>query len=312
LPYNNLLSRTDAAAMVPEEVSQQMLNELPNESAVMQLSTRIPISRNQVRFPVLSALPVAYFVTGDTGLKQTTEAAWTNKYLNVEEIATIVPIPEAVLGDAGFDIFGAIRPLMVRAIARVLDAAVIFGTNAPASWPTNIVAGAAAAANTVARGTATQANGGVAADLVNLFATLWADGYDASGVIANTTFRANVLNGRNTLGDKYADMISATMVNGAPVTYPMRGLWPSGTGTVQAVAGDFNNLVLGVRQDMTFKLLDQAVIQDASGNIVYNLAQQDMVALRLVFRAGWQVSNPINSDQPTEASRYPFATLTNP
>jgi hypothetical protein len=287
--------------MVPEEVSQQMLNELPNESAVMQLSTRIPISRNQVRFPVLSALPVAYFVTGDTGLKQTTEAAWTNKYLNVEEIATIVPIPEAVLDDAGFDIFGAIRPLMVRAIARVLDAAVIFGTNAPASWPTNIVAGAAAAANTVARGTATQANGGVAADLVNLFATL-----------ANTTVRANVLNGRNTLGDKYADMISPTMVNGAPVTYPMRGLWPSGTGTVQAVAGDFNNLVLGVRQDMTFKLLDQAVIQDASGNIVYNLAQQDMVALRLVFRAGWQVSNPINSDQPTEASRYPFATLTNP
>ena len=26
--------------------------------------------------PVLSALPVAYFVNGDTGLKQTTEAAW--------------------------------------------------------------------------------------------------------------------------------------------------------------------------------------------------------------------------------------------
>lgn len=312
MAYDSLISRTDAAAMVPEEVSNMMLNELPQESAVMQMATRIAIARNQIRFPVLSALPVAYFVTGDTGLKQTTEAAWANKYLNVEEIAAIIPIPEAVLDDASFDIFGAIRPLMVRAIARTLDAAVFFGTNAPASWPTNLVAAATSAGNNISRGTATQANGGLAADLVNLFSTLWADGYDATGVAANTTLRGNLMNARNTLGDVYDDNISATSIYGSTITYPMRGLWPSGTGTAQAVAGDYGQLVLGVRQDMTFKILDQAVIQDASGNIVYNLAQQDMVALRLVFRAGWQVSNPINSDQPTEASRYPFAVLLNP
>jgi hypothetical protein len=58
-------------------------------------------------------------------------------------------------------------------------------------------------------------------------------------------------------------------------------------------------------------VLDQAVIQDAGGNIVYNLAQQDMVALRVTFRAGWQVSNRINFDQPTEANRYPAARVIN-
>jgi hypothetical protein len=37
-----------------------------------------------------------------------------------------------------------------------------------------------------------------------------------------------------------------------------------------------------------------------------------MVAMRLVFRAGWEVANPINYQQPTEASRYPFAVLRSP
>jgi hypothetical protein len=42
---------------------------------------------------------------------------------------------------------------------------------------------------------------------------------------------------------------------------------------------------------------------------VYNLAQQDMVALRAVMRIGWQVPNPINRVEETEANRYPFALL---
>jgi len=34
-----------------------------------------------------------------------------------------------------------------------------------------------------------------------------------------------------------------------------------------------------------------------------------MVALRAVMRLGWQVPNPINRLQTTEADRYPFAVL---
>jgi hypothetical protein len=130
-------------------------------------------------------------VSGDTGLKQTTEAAWDNKYMYVEEIATIVPIPEAVLDDAGFDVWGAIQPLMETAIARTLDAAVIFGTNAPTTWATegNLVGKAVAAGNVVARGTNAAAAGGIHGDLSDVVGTLEADGYVPNGAVGNVTLQ---------------------------------------------------------------------------------------------------------------------------
>jgi hypothetical protein len=43
--------------------------------------------------------------------------------------------------------------------------------------------------------------------------------------------------------------------------------------------------------------------------IIHNLAQDDMVALRVTFRMGWQLPNPLNRVQAVEADRYPFAAL---
>lgn len=309
MPYNSLVSRTDAASLVPEEVSSAMLANLSAQSAVLALATQIPVARNQTRFPVLTALPTAYFVSGDTGLKQTTEAAWDNKFLYVEEIATIVPIPEAVLDDAGFDVWGSIRPLMEAAISRTLDAAVVFGTNAPATWVTegNLVAGAVAAGNVVARGASTAAQGGLHGDLSDLVGTLEADGYIPNGAIGNVTVKSRLRSVRGTDGQTLALPADIPSIN-----YALAGLWPTGVSAAEAVVGDFSKLVVGVRQDMTYKLITEGVITDAAGLIIYNLPQQDMVALRLVFRAGYAVSNPINYTEGVEANRYPFAVLRSP
>jgi HK97 family phage major capsid protein len=309
VPYNSLVSRTDAAALVPEEVSSAMLTNLQAQSAVLELATRFPVARNQTRFPVLSALPTAYFVSGDTGLKQTSEAAWDNKYMYVEEIATIVPIPEAVLDDAGFDVWGSIQPLMEQAISRTLDAAVIFGTNAPTTWANegNLVGRAVSAGNVVARGTSTAAQGGLHGDLSTLVGTLEADGYVPNGAVGNVTLKARLRGVRATDGQTLALPSDIPTVN-----YALAGLWPTGVNAAELVAGDFTKLVVGVRQDMTYKLITEGVITDNTGAIIYNLPQQDMVALRLVFRAGYAVSNPINYQQGTEASRYPFAVLRSP
>jgi HK97 family phage major capsid protein len=314
MAYNNLTSRTDAAALIPEQVSREMITRLEGESAAMSLFRRVPVATNQTRFPVISALPTAYFVTGDTGLKQTTEINWANVYMNVEEIAAIAPVPDSVVADAlDYNIWDEMEPLLRQAVGRVLDAAIFFGTNKPTSWPSAIATAAASAGNTYTRGTNNAAAGGISEDINQLMATVEADGYDVNGFVADRPFRARLRSARDSTGQRLLDINGGVdMVEGIRVAYSMPGLWPTASGSAELFAGDFTKGLLGIRQDITIKIAQEAVIQDGTGAIVFNTFQQDMSAVRIVFRVGWVVSNPINYSQGTEASRYPFAALLKP
>lgn len=308
MAYNSLTSRTDAQPLMPEEVFTDFLGKTVDQSAVLSLFRRIPINRAQTRIPVLSALPVAYWVTGDTGLKQTTELAWANKFLNVEELAVILPIPNNVADDVEYDIWGEASGLMAEAVGRSLDAAVFFGTSAPGSFPADINTAAAAAGNTNIIGNAPAA-GGFFGDFDETLGLLEADGYDLGAVVARTSTKAQFRAARSTFGERLDQTRVApnlAEIDGVPVLYTMRGLWPA---TVAQFLLDPEQFVVGVRKDVTYELFREGVVQDGTGAIVYNLMQQDMSAMRVTFRAGWQVGNIVNNEQPTEASRYPAAVL---
>jgi capsid protein len=318
LPYNTLIQRSDVSAAIPANVSNAMLTTLTDTSAALGLGTRIPLPAGVTTFPVLSALPTAYWVTGDTGMKQTSTASWASKSIAIDELAVIVPVPENVLDDSGFDIWGAVRPLMETAISRAIDQAVFLGVNKPAAQPADISTAANAAGNSVVRGTATAANGGVAGDIAALVGLLEDDGYVPTAGIARTGLRGLL----RTAGAAQVQSISAALGSdlnpnnwfGVDMRYPMRGLWPTAVSTVEAIIGDFSQLVVGVRRDFTYKLITEGVITDAATPpvIQFNLPQQDMVALRVTFRLGWQIANPINFDQGVEANRYPFGRLVRP
>ena len=132
-----------------------------------------------------------------------------------------------------------------------------------------------------------------------------------SGAAADTSMRARLRGLRDADGQLLftRSMQEGTpyALDGEPMYFPRNGSWD--VAQAHMILGDWNQLVFTIRQDITYKIFDQAIIQDAAGNIVYNLAQQDMVALRAVMRVGWQVPNPINRLQETEADRYPFAAL---
>lgn len=318
MPFDNIIARGDVP--IRDGLLDDVLGiEGAQPGAARTLLRQVPVAKAQNRMAVLSALPTAYWVTGDTGIKQTTEVNWTNKFLQVEELAVIVPVPQNVLDDSDFDIWGESRPLVQDAIDRALDTAVFFGTGAPASFPTNIQSAATTAGNTTDLGGSTAEQGGVYGDLDNLFALVEDDGFNVSGIAASRSLKSSLRRARNSLGDRIdRDRVNSALseIDGTPIAYVMDGLWPVAGGGQKgtlAFAGDFQRqFVLGIRKDVTFEVFREGVIQDNTGAIIYNLLQQDMVALRVTFRAGWQVANTINYANTNAGTRYPAAVLRTP
>lgn len=306
------IDRTGASALMPENVSREIVQGVPQYSTVMKMATKAPnMSRKQRRVPVLSTLPTAYFVNGDIGLKKTTEMEWGNKYFDAEELAVIVPIPESVLDDTDYDIWGEVKPRIMEAFGIAFDGAVAFGINAPAVWPVDLFTAATAAGNVVALG----GIGDLYDDIMGtggVISLVEQDGYMCTGHVADMSMRGRLRDLRDLQGNPIfkSSVQGATQyeLDGAPMFFPENGVMNPLSALM--FSGNFKKIVYALRQDVTYKILDQAVIQDAAGNIVYNLAQQDMVALRAVMRLAWQVPNPINRLQPTEANRYPVAVLT--
>lgn len=311
MPYNNVTDRSDVGPLIPDQRAREILDDTQYQSAALQLFTRVPMSTKVYKQPVLSALPMAYWVNGDTGLKQTTEMAWADKSMTAEELAVIVPVPNNVLADATFDLFGAFRPKIAEAIARALDGAIFLGLSKPASWPTDIVTSAIAAGNTSTRGTNSAAAGALQGDIDDVMGLVEADGFAPNGIITDLVTKGRLRKLRDTTGQKLLDVSNATY-EGMPIRYTLDGLWPTGTGAAEAILGDFRRGVVGVRADLNYEIFREGVIQDNTGAIIYNLLQQDMSALRVTARFAFQVSNPINWRQPVEAQRYPFGVLRAP
>jgi len=177
------IDRDKAYALIPEDVIPGIISGVRETSVAMQLMRQLlNMSTKTAKMAVLSALPIADFVDGDAGMKVTTDAAWKDKMLVVGEIAAIIPIPEAVLDDAEYDIWAEVKPLLVESFGRVFDNQVFNGGNpkAPAEWPEGIIPMATAAGNVVTVGTGVD----IAEDINQLFGMLEEDNYDVSGIAA--------------------------------------------------------------------------------------------------------------------------------
>lgn len=304
----NIISRTELSGLIPEPVTKEIVQGVTQGSAVLQMGRRLPnMTSRTVSMNVLDMLPMAYWVDGDTGVKQTTKMAWDRKKIYAEELAVIVPIPEAVLDDSDYDIWGEVRPRLVEAFGKKIDSAVLFGDDKPTSWRESIYTTATTAGAVVA------ATADTFADIMGVggvISIVEESGFLPTGAMSAVKMRAVLRGLKDTTGQPVfkTDMQGSTQyaLDGVPMTFPMNGAFDASKALM--ILGDFNQLVYSIRQDMTYKLLTEATIIDPqTKEIMYSLAQQDMVALRAVMRLGWEIPNPINAFQPDESKRSPFA-----
>jgi HK97 family phage major capsid protein len=314
------IARSDlSGAMLPEQYLKLIIQEAAQSSVLLSLARTVPMARGTAKQPVLTTLPQAAWISPrDTGRKPTTTADWDDVTLTAEEMAVIIPVPEAVIDDSDYDLWGEVTPLVGQEFGRLLDLAGIFGTG-PFLAGDSIVEKAIAAGNSVAIGDAiTLDNGRTTADLADylnvVMGMVEADGFAPSGWAAPISQRARLRGLRNAQGD-YVYQATASeggmpTVFGEQIAWSRNGGWDAAATTgALFVAGDFTKAIVGVRQDVTVKLLTEATITDGAGNVVLSLAEQDMVALRMVFRVAFATANPVTPLNTNVATRSPFAVL---
>ena len=314
---SGMIQRDNLAGLIPEPVSREIFQGVVEQSSALKHGRRLPNMTSKTQsINVLDMLPMAYWVEGDTGHKETAFQAWEKKRLFAEELAVIIPIPEAVLDDTNYDIWGEDKPRIVQAMGRRIDEAILFSIGKPNTWRKGIVKTAKDAGNFVRVGT------GAAADLYKellgedgVIAKAEESGYTPTQILSAIQMRAKL---RGLTDTSKRPIFMSTMqqsaqymLDGIPMEFPMNGAWDPTEALM--IVGDFNQMVYSIRQDVTYKVLTEATIVDPSSRaVIYSLAQQDMVALRATMRLGWEIPNPVSAYRAALDDYCPFAVCLPP
>lgn len=308
--YGDSIARSGPPdALVPEPLANSIIQELPKQSAALTLMNKTVLSSKTQRLPVLDILPFAYWVGGDTGLKQTTKMQWKNVVMVVEELATIVPIPEAYLDDADVPIWDQVQPRLTEAAGQLIDLAVLWGSGKPATWGTDVYTGAIQSGNVIVEGTGVD----YGQDVAFLGQMFTGTGYTVNGFAAMPGLNWKLIGIRSAQGQPIyePDLQNGNGggLYGRQLAEIENGSWDLTKASL--LAGDFNKSIIGIRRDISYKMFDQGVISNDAGQVIFNLMQQDAVALRLTMRLAYATVNPVTIMQRAKTSnqRWPFAAI---
>jgi hypothetical protein len=269
---------TDYDALTTREVNE-FFGAIRTQSVVLRLANVQRMSAGQESIPVVSFLPTAGF-TGVRygGRKPATKIEWSAETLVPREIACTFAIPRPWVEDAEFDVWAQARPLAADAIARVLDAAALFGTNAPPEWLADGIVGAEV-----------PLAGTDALDAIDKgMAAVEATGLLPNGIVSGTAIGSALRAEYRAVGALPSEAPTPS-IYGVPVaTTPA---WEPDEG--DAVVGDWTMVLIGVREDVTYDTSEDAILQDATGVIIANAFQENLVAMRVYMRLGIAVGKPV-------------------
>jgi HK97 family phage major capsid protein len=306
MPAPPIIGRGDSV-IVPEVVAQALISGTVRQSAALSCFTTVPTGTKESIVPVLSRDIEAGWLSSDTGLKRADAPKWDGESLTAEELAVLVPIPNAVIADQTFNITAAMQPLFVRAMARAIDKAAIFGVNKPAGWASpSLLQAATTAGNTVEAGT------DPVEDLMAAAEKPSAQGYIVNRAVVRPGWQFAAARVR--AHDLIANPAGATepfplIVAGLPLYLDPPAWRPA---DAHAFVIDSSCVLIGIRQTLTVTLHPDGVITDADGKVLFSAMQQDSTIFRCVMRVGYLLTAP-----PTDAGlpadeRAPVAVVLPP
>lgn len=294
-----MITDSDIKALITPEIQQEVIDDIVRESVVLKHFTRLPnMTSSQREIRIADTLPLVYWVEGNTGFKKTTNLEWANKRIVAQELATIIPIAINNVRDTAIDIWSEIRSKVVQDMHRKIDQAIITGEDKPPMFRASLID--------------TIINAGASIPTTNNFvndtdlsmAKVEASGYIPNAIMGGVGLRSDL----RKVTDSTGQPIYASWLDGLEKIYVENSSWDSNK--AKYIIGDFSKCVYAIRQDVEFEMFTQGVVSDPStGNVVYNLMQQDMIAIRCTMRLGWEVPNPVNILQPDPLVRFPLSLV---
>lgn len=333
--YDNVIARTPSDNRLARQLIEQILpgivDDVEQQSVALQLGNVYRMSSFQTRIVVANTKPHVNWINGttaagdapygssnnddtnqvakDSALKQTTSQNWANITMTPDEIAILVPMPDAWRADSNLA-WSEVTKSLKTAAAQAIDDAIFWGTTAVGLLPSTF--GDGVIPDTIAAGAITVEGGGV--DLADDYAAFFQDLEErgmsgTNAVVGNSeTWRLRRLrsSGPEAL-PIYQDLDAAGsgLIYGRGLREVSNGTWRKTHAT--ALAGEFSNLHIGIRQEPEFKMFDQGIITDADGNIVFNSMQNDGEVLRMTMRLGYVVTDPYR--HLTGQREWPFQVL---
>ncbi len=303
MPAPPILGRGDAV-IIPEVVAAALISGTVRESAVLSCFTRVPTRTGDSIVPVLSRDIEAGWLSSDTGLKRADKPAWEGGHLLAEELAVLVPIPNSVISDQSFNISAAMQPLFIRAMARGIDRAALFGVNKPAGWPSPSVLEAALAANNIV-----EAGADPVEDLMAAAEQPSAQGYIVNRAVVRPGWQFAAARVRSL--DVIANPVGANeafplLVAGLPLYVNPPAF---DAGKAHAFVLDSSCCLIGIRQDLTITMHTDGVITDTDGKVLFSAMQQDSTIFRAVMRVGYLLAQPPTDADLPDDERAPVAAV---
>lgn len=287
-------------SLIPVEVQSAVIQAVTETSVALRLATTQPMPTASATIPVLGSFPTAGWITSG-GRKPMTQMNWTAESIHAEELAATIDVPTAYIDDAGFPLWDSIQPRMVEALALAVDEAVLFGTNAPATFPPG---GVLANSFAVALPAAPQN------DIAGLFNACLAhveqQGLDPTSHAADVVTRSLLRGARTTTGDTlFVPSIAGGMpatVYGLPIAFSRGGAFD--TTKAIDITGDWTCLRIGIRQDVTVDTSAEATLVDSTGKVLVSAFQDDKIIMRVHMRLGAVIGKPVTHKAPAGAEPW--------
>lgn len=282
-----------AGLLIPSELMTEVLRIAEVYGIARRDMFYLPFSGpgNSRTIPALGT-SVNVFWTGEGAKKKSTQPKFAIVTQTLKKLAAIVPMTEEILEDSAIDLTALIGKLLGEAVAKEEDLQFFAGTGSP--W-TGIL-------NNGDVNIVLQASG----DVYQLDADDLLDMQDETpaGALPGSKYYLNrkTLSIIRKLKDTTGQYIFQSPKDGLPGTiwdypYVLSEAFPApadvSEGDPYILFGNLaNSCVFGDKQQIRIKLLDQATITDTDDETVINLAEQDMVALRMVERVGYVLALP--------------------